>query len=551
MLQVIRPWGATFLQLGALLSLLSGCGPEGAADESAVTQEESNLATGYWRLGRVAISPRSWMISPKGKRQFVLGVNSVLRDTRCDGIATYLHRMAPRSVADREWARLSTGVSGSEQVSAPLFFNSVGSFSETNDLDATGGRSPLVRARSHGGSEAPYTKVLSPAPRGTDRALKNAAGEVLEAGVSGAWVGDPFNPAFLADLDRMVAQDVLPYRDDPGLQAWYAGNETGMFDKGGREVGVRDFRQWLWSDVPAGSTIDRPRCARHALADFLRVRYASDLAQLNAAWARQYTSFTGIVTGAALPIPYSPGEGPNACNLNCRQDLQRFVHDRLLPEWVRRVTTKIRAVDANHLVASPRLAVGTFKQYRFYAPGVDVWTDSGVTLPRDVGGVSYGLYDLLRRQGDAGFDFVALNIYRGAETFESPWLEEGLRKIAAEAQQPVMISEFSVRARLPGWSNLGGAPSFVPTLDTTEDQLQRGLHYRSQLLQFLSVKDVIGANWHAWSDRYTAASPDSQINMGLFQCDDAARGLKAGTRWSAALETIAATNRDVPKWAGE
>jgi hypothetical protein len=43
---------------------------------------------------------------------------------------------------------------------------------------------------------------------------------------------------------------------------------------------VRGFRRWLWSDVPAGSTIDRPACARHALAAFLRERYRDSIDDL-------------------------------------------------------------------------------------------------------------------------------------------------------------------------------------------------------------------------------------------------------------------------------
>ena len=115
--------------------------------------------------------------------------------------------------------------------------------------------------------------VLDVSPRGRDRALKDGNGEVLRGGPAGHMIGDPFNPAFLKDLDDIAERQVKPRRDDPNLQMWFAGNEIGMFDKAQRgRSGVRDFRRWLWSDVPPGSTLDNPLCARHALGAYLRER---------------------------------------------------------------------------------------------------------------------------------------------------------------------------------------------------------------------------------------------------------------------------------------
>ena len=108
-----------------------------------------------------------------------------------------------------------------------------------------------------------------------------------------------------------------------------------------------------------------------------------------------------------------------------------------------------------------------------------------------------------------------------------------------------MISEFGVRARIDGWSNRGGAGAFVPSGDATDDQLQRGRRYQSQIDQFISLPDVIGAIWHAWSDRFMPADPSLQINLGLVQCTDPARRCSAGQRWTPADDLIAETNHTV------
>jgi len=503
----------------------------------------------FWRLEQPAGSERTWLVSPDGERTFLLGVNTVMRDTmrgdqpRCEGIDRYIRRTDPTTAAHLEWARLSDGESGGEQVPRPYGFNSVGAWSEPNDFDETGGDSYLIRPPEQGGAGAPYSVVLSTTPGGTDRALADEDGAPLENGVGGEWVGDPWNPGFLADLDAMVAREVAPRRDDPRMQMWFLGNEDGMFDMASHGEGVRDFRRWIWSPVPAGSTVDTPLCARHALAAFLGERHGA-IDALNAAWESAYADFAAIADGGPRPVPYD-----HDCNLACREDLQRFVHDRLLPTWVAAVTTRVRAADPNHLLASPRLALGDSRRYRFFAPrsgeDPDLWLDSGDPVGTDTDSVTYCPFDQLRRDGDRGFDLVAVNVYEGESTFERPWLTDGLHKLQERSGLPVIISEFSVRARIAGWSNRGGAGAFVPDDDGTDDQIQRGARYRSQIEQLVGFRNVVGAIWHAWSDRYMPDDDTLQIDMGLVQCDDPARGMEAGARWPELDERIAETNAGI------
>ena len=533
-----------------------GSGPAGGGGDTGSGSGGSDGGSGgggpqasYWHIEEPADSQRTWLVSPSGERVFWLGVNTVMRDKTCDGIVkTWIQRTNPTESANIEWARLSTGQSNGETVDKPYCFNSVGAFSDTNDFDASGGDSYMIRPPEAGGAGAPYAVVVTPTAKGNDRALKDEAGKVLLGGYSEARMGDPWNPAFLADLDAMVASEIVPRKTDTRLQMWFIGNEIGIFDKAQQDGnGVRDFRRYIWSDCPAGSTIDAPGCARHALAAFLRDRYKSSLASLNTAWGSSYAgnSFSVIVDAGPRPVPYV-----HDCNITCRTDLQIFVHDRLLAEWVRAVTTRVRAADPNHIISSPRLALSASTRYRFWAPASsaspDVWADDqSVPVPTDTPEVKYCPFDLLKRDGDAGFDVISVNVYSGDPTFEKPWFTDGIHKLQDMSGLPVIVSEFSVRAIIDGWTNKGGAGSFVPHNDATDDQIQRGAYYKSQIDQLIGFKRVLGASWHAWSDRFASADPAHQINMGLVQCDDPARGLEAGRRWDEIDDRIAETNCNI------
>jgi hypothetical protein len=509
-------------------------------------------ATGFWRLARPDGARRSWLFAPDGNAVFVLGVNTVMRDARiagvprCAGIGGYIRRSDPSTAAHLEWARLSNGHSGGFSVPRPYGFNSVGAFSQANDFGDSGDDSYMIRLPEEGGAGAPYMIVLNVDPHGEDRALKDEDDRLLLGGPAGHPIGDPFNPAFLADIDALVEAEVVPRRAAAGLQMWFAGNELGIFDKAERgRAGVRDFRRWVWSDVPAGSTIDRPACARHALAAYLRERYANAIEALNAAWSSGYPDFASIVDVGPRPVPFV-----HDCSPPCGQDLQRFVHDVLLREWVRAITRRVRTADPNHLIASPRLAIATPGQYRFWSgpdlPDPDHWAEPPARpLGADSETVRHSPFDVLARDGPAGFDLVAVNGYTGAPTFERPWFTDGLHKLQRESGLPTIVSEFGIRARIPGWSNRGGAGAFVPSGDRVNDQLQRGRRYRSQLEQFVGFSQVVGAVWHAWSDRYIPTDAGLQINLGLVQCTDARRGMRAGRRWEHLDTHVAETNRSI------
>jgi hypothetical protein len=81
--------------------------------------------------------------------------------------------------------------------------------------------------------------------------------------------------------------------------------------------------------------------------------------------------------------------------------------------------------------------------------------------------------------------------------------------------------------------------------DEFDDQRQRGRRYQTQIEQFIGFRDVVGAVWHAWSDRFILTNPALQINLGLVQCSDPRRHMEAGRRWDRIDSLIAETNRTI------
>ncbi len=132
----------------------------------------------------------------------------------------------------------------------------------SGEAGTSGGASETTIDPETGEAGAPYSVVVNVNPGGVDRALRAADGTVLESGIAASRIGDPFNPAFIADIEKLASEQIAPRKHDPGLQIWYLGNEIGVFDKGAKSPsGVRDFRRYLWSACPQGSTIDGPLCA--------------------------------------------------------------------------------------------------------------------------------------------------------------------------------------------------------------------------------------------------------------------------------------------------
>lgn len=465
--------------------------------------------TGFFHIERPRGAERVWLVDPDGNPFYGVGVNTVLRSANVPEIEAYLKRLPDfNEVARLEWDRMSTG----EATGFGYFFNSTPGFSETNDL-APGTPSPILR-------HAPYGVQLPVSvPVSAPFAMKSAGGKVLGATDASATLGDPFNPAYRAHLAGAWAPHI--HRDDPNLLVYWLDNEIGLFDWPLHfRRGTRDMRIWIWSACPAGSSIEQPACAPHALGRFLRDRYQGDPAKLSRAWGRSYPSFDAVL--AARPTPGS-SDATRRCDGACEQDMQRF--QRVLwRKWVVVWTGLVRELDPNHLVGSPRMAIGNADLYCFWGiEGCTAYFTDGRRVKAG-SGVTYSPFALFRRNGPYGFDLIGVNAYSRADHrgYDRPWLQRGLHTMIRESALPVFVSEFGIRARIEDWSNSGGATAFVPPADPAREQELRGEFYAYDMAHFGNFRAVIGASFHRWADRYTA---EEQMNMGIVHRD--------GSRWAA------------------
>lgn len=465
---------------------IADAGADARRKPASVDPPDTIVPNPFWHVEHPPDSKRTWLVSPSGTRTFVLGVDSVFREDGCNGMSAYTRRAT--DAAATEWRRLTD----------TFHFNSGGAF---GNLDVAG---------------APYAIVLSAEPRGDDRALRDATGKVLVNGLSGSKMGDPFNPAFIEDFQAELHEKLELQARDDRLQIIYLGHENGIFDIAGPNGGVRDFRRWIWSQCPVGSTLQKPRCAPHALLQSLHTTYP-DIAALDAAWATTYATFEAI------------NQPPPACNATCQKDFLAFVRDRLLPTWVGALMGYARLYALKHVIASPRLALGTSKEFHFFSPA-DTWIDDGQSIG------TYDPYPLLSK-----FDLVALDAYAATPTYEEPWFSDGIHKLQADSQLPAIVSEMGTRATIPGWSNSEG-PLVL-------SQAERGDRYTSQLAQLSAFPDVVGVVWHEWSDRFVAAerAQGTQANEGLVQCDDPVRSFSAGAPWTEFVGAVSSANLSAPK----
>ena len=283
---------------------------------------------------------------------------------------------------------------------------------------------------------------------------------------------------------------------------------SGVFDKAepGR-AGVRDLRRWVWCDVPSGSTIDRPRCARHALAAFLRERYEGSIAALNAAWksdvlrisrrssmsahdrcrGRARLQRRAAQTDLAAVRPRSPaarmGSGDHAPRARRRSQSS----DRLTAAGDR----ERRASTASGAAATD--------------PNPDRWVD-----PPATSSVPTARRFATARSTCSVATATPASISSpstptpGARRFPRPGSPTALHgSDGNRASRSSSASSASARASTAG--RTAAAPrAFVPHHGPVRRPTTARPALPAQIEQFIGFRDVVGAVWHAWSDRFIA-----------------------------------------------
>lgn len=571
----------------------------------------SVTTTGFFHIEKPAGATRPYIIDPSGGIYFGMGVNTMCQAQSAYGMSAYLTRLGSpdwTAAAKYEWSRFSTGNLFGYSFANPYYMNNAGAWSEADDINGVAWGSPLTKPAAAGGANAPYFKLLRGdkttypggfQPASTENFVLRGLGTTLKSdgtintkqyrtSVSGDnGIHDPFNPKFKEFVDHMVIyENIAAHKDDANLIGYWIDNEMGFFDTmradynddyGGPypTTGVHDLRQYIWAEDPAGASWSNPISARWQLGHFLYDKYGT-IGALNSAWGTAYSNFTDIIgltpNGVGHLPPHPQWETSNA---TMRGDMQDFVHDRLIYEYVRIVTEAIRTADPNHMIGM-RLAVGYpingTQRYNFY--GYTDPSTSSIVHEQFVTGdqgwnssvpyeTRFSPWEALKRRTHPGssvpmgLDYLGFNVYAGHENYEQDWLAGGVNEIWNRGQIPVLISEFSLRANIRNgtsydnsypreWTNSNASKADVHGLNGTDDQVDRGVHYQNETSQFLVIPQIIGWNWHAWSDRIygdgSAGGTLSAANFGFVQARDDYNSFTAGQAWTNLQDPANAAN---------
>ena len=264
---------------------------------------------------------------------------------------------------------------------------------------------------------------------------------------------DVFDAGFESAVMRHAREACREAADDPALIGYFTDNEL----RWGREGGGSEtlFAEFLGREDSAPG--------RQALLRFLERRYLN-IGELNRVWGTRYESFEEVGRSPQAGSKIPQGDETGFLRLAAEQYF-RVVHDA------------IRAVDEHHLILGCRFAG--------YAPRP----------------VLEAMRDYV--------DVVSLNHY-GAHP-----PSDMARAIQRIVGKPVLITEFSFRARDSGLPNTRGAGVVV------DNQEQRAQHFERYVQELMDLPMVVGYHWFEHSDQPAEGRFDGEnSNYGLVDIRD-------------------------------
>ncbi|MEM3424561.1 MAG: beta-galactosidase [Thermoproteota archaeon] len=267
-------------------------------------------------------------------------------------------------------------------------------------------------------------------------------------------VVDYFSEKFEKVAEEVAEKMCAPRRDDPYLLGYFTDNELRWGPDWRSSKHLFDDYLALEKDAPG----------KRMLVQYLREKYGS-IGELNAKWGTGFSSFEDILN------IYGPPAGASL-------DSDRLGFLELVSKRYFKVChDAIRKHDPNHLILGCRFA---------FRPPDEV-------LKGCIGHV----------------DVVSVNNYG----WEPPL--EDLRAINRLTGLPVMITEFSFKARDSGLPNTRGAGT---PLATQGDRAERFENYVSKIL---SEPYVVGYHWFQYSDQPAQGRFDGEnSNFGLVNIED-------------------------------
>jgi len=267
-------------------------------------------------------------------------------------------------------------------------------------------------------------------------------------------VVDYFSKRFEEVADEAAGEICASRRDDPYLLGYFTDNELRWGP---------DWRstKHLFDDYIA---LEKDAPGKKALVQYLREKYGN-IGELNAKWGTGFNSFEDILN------VYEP---PGGASLD--SDRLGFL-EVVSKRYFKVCHDAIRRHDPNHLILGCRFA---------FRPPDEVL------------------------KGCVGYtDVVSINNYG----WEPPI--EDLRAINRLTGLPVIITEFSFKARDSGLPNTKGAGT---PLATQEDRAERFEKYVAKLL---SEPYVVGYHWFQYSDQPAQGRFDGEnSNFGLVNIND-------------------------------
>ncbi|MDX2093017.1 MAG: hypothetical protein SFX73_34560 [Kofleriaceae bacterium] len=422
----------------AALALLGCASPESLTLDRFGGLADVQLGPGpQFRLE--AWNGRTWLVTPDGSPFFSAGVNAVRvsSDIVVDtGVSPYEQNVLARWGSPAAWADAVV-----ERMHA-WNLNTLGGWS---DVDAFAGRMP-------------YTVVL----------------DLAAADWIAGTVADYFDPQWEAYVHERVGTEVAPRANDAWLVGYFLDNEL-RWTRDWRDTGRELIDDYL-ALVPGSP-------GRKAAVEFLRERYAGDVAAFNATWGTTLASFDVLLTDA---LQRNGGDEDSAL-----ADKRAFL--RILAERYFAVTTSaVRAVDPAHLLLGTRVPVPI--------AAVEVLDAAAAHL--DV--VSVNDYQFL--------DGVA----EAAESLFGPLAEPSLAAIAERVGKPLMVGEFGFRADDSGLPN-----SWPPQYPTFETQAERSAAFEAYVQYAFDNPAVVGVHVYKWQDQPAEGRRDGENNnWGLVDIHD-------------------------------
>ena len=275
-----------------------------------------------------------------------------------------------------------------------------------------------------------------------------------------------FSPQWAATVERVIAAEVTPLRDNRNLVGYYVDNEL----------------DWETEYTPSayfdGLASEDPN--RQQVVQVIRSLWAS-VEAFNRDWKAKLTDWSDLSHWDRLPVNTGEGYGK--------------LHDHWLHHVARAyfemTTGLVRKYDPNHLVLGVR--------FRGYAPPQVVRASKGLT------------------------DAQSINLYPGRPRVNRELFE---RMYELSGGQPVVVSEYSFHA-LDGRSgnrNTFGFPGQV------KDQQARADHYRLYTSGLAELPFVVGADWFQWMDEPPSGRlrDGEDVNFGVVDVYDRPYDLLAG-----------------------